>query len=101
MGRVFNCSLLIPRRIWDANNLQVIKAFPRKQHIQTCCELSLDNNYCLTSSNGFQGNGCEATVRFVLTILFYGHKACVWPHSTGEICVCKHVCMCVCTCVHA
>lgn len=49
-------------RLWDARNLNVVSAFPRKQYIQTYCDVSEDNNYCLTTSNGFGGNGCEATL---------------------------------------
>ncbi|ELU06603.1 hypothetical protein CAPTEDRAFT_168654 [Capitella teleta] len=49
-------------RIWDARTLKVSQTFPRKQHIQLCCQISDDRNYCLTSSNGFSGNGCEATL---------------------------------------
>ncbi len=57
----FICSFFT--RIWDARNLQVCITFPRKLYIQNCCDLSEDNNYAVTCSNGFGGNGCEATVR--------------------------------------
>ena len=50
-------------RIFDSRSLQVTHTFQRKQHIQTWCDISNDNQYCVTSSNGFDGNGCEATVR--------------------------------------
>ncbi|KAI0231943.1 WD repeat-containing protein 31 [Lamellibrachia satsuma] len=77
-------------RIWDARTLQVAKTFPRKQYIQTCCDLSEDGRYCLSCSNGFAGSGCEATLWDVRTenILheFKGHHetvgACAFiPHS--------------------
>lgn len=54
-------------RIWDARTLQVAKTFPRKQYIQTCCDLSEDGRYCLSCSNGFAGSGCEATVSGSIT----------------------------------
>ena len=59
-NRSFIYSIL--NRIWDARSLQISQSFPRKQHIQVCCQISEDQNYCLTCSNGFSGNGCEATV---------------------------------------
>lgn len=34
-----------------------------------CCDVSSDGNYCLTCSNGFGGNGCEATVSTVLSLM--------------------------------
>lgn len=37
--------------------------FPAKQHIQTYCEVSVDGHQCVSCSNGFGGDGCEATVR--------------------------------------
>lgn len=37
--------------------------FPTKQHIQTYCEVSEDGHKCISCSNGFGGEGCEATVR--------------------------------------
>ena len=60
-------SIVIYFRIWDSRNLQVCVTFPRKQYIQNCCDMSEDNNYCLTCSNGFGGSGCEATVSFFKT----------------------------------
>ena len=60
-------SIVIYFRIWDSRNLQVCMTFPRKQYIQNCCDMSEDNNYCLTCSNGFGGSGCEATVSVFLT----------------------------------
>ncbi|XP_067825630.1 WD repeat-containing protein 31 isoform X2 [Heptranchias perlo] len=49
-------------RIWDCRELQVTYTFPIKQHIQTHCDASPDGRYCITSSNGFSGEGCEATL---------------------------------------
>ncbi|XP_063792272.1 WD repeat-containing protein 31 isoform X2 [Pseudophryne corroboree] len=49
-------------RVWDTRNLQVAHLFPMKQYIQMHCDVSEDGNYCLTSSNGFGGQGCEATL---------------------------------------
>ncbi|KAK2140540.1 hypothetical protein LSH36_1321g00005 [Paralvinella palmiformis] len=49
-------------KIWDARTLAVVQRFARKQHIQSWCDISEDKMYCLTCSNGFQGNGCEATI---------------------------------------
>ncbi|XP_017690761.1 PREDICTED: WD repeat-containing protein 31 [Lepidothrix coronata] len=39
-------------RIWDSRELQVAHTFPAKQHIQTCCDVSQDGRYCLSSSQG-------------------------------------------------
>ncbi|KAG8547950.1 hypothetical protein GDO81_027077 [Engystomops pustulosus] len=49
-------------RVWDTRDLQVAHTFPLKQYIQMHCDVSEDGNYCVTSSNGFGGQGCEATL---------------------------------------
>uniref|UniRef100_UPI00398E444A WD repeat-containing protein 31 isoform X1 n=2 Tax=Pristiophorus japonicus TaxID=55135 RepID=UPI00398E444A len=49
-------------RIWDSRELQVTHTFPIKQYIQTHCDASSDGRYCITCSNGFSGEGCEATL---------------------------------------
>ncbi|XP_014441060.1 WD repeat-containing protein 31 isoform X2 [Tupaia chinensis] len=49
-------------RLWDSRGLQVAHVFPAKQHIQTYCEVSLDGRTCISCSNGFGGEGCEATL---------------------------------------
>ncbi|XP_043914537.1 WD repeat-containing protein 31 [Protopterus annectens] len=49
-------------RVWDSRALQVAHEFPVKQYIQTHCDVNQDGHYCLTSSNGFGGQGCEATL---------------------------------------
>lgn len=52
----------VPCRVWDSRELQVAHTFPAKQHIQTCCDVSQDGRYCLSSSSGSAGHGAEATV---------------------------------------
>lgn len=49
-------------RIWDSRDLQVAHTFPIKQYIQMYCDTSQDGRYCVTCSNGFGGQGCEATL---------------------------------------
>ncbi|KAL4219655.1 hypothetical protein ACF0H5_022227 [Mactra antiquata] len=49
-------------RLFDTRTMTVTHNFPRKQYIQMCCDVSSDGFYCLTCSNGFCGNGCEATL---------------------------------------
>ena len=49
-------------RLWDPYNLKLIHSFDKKQYIQSSCHVSNDNNYAISTSNGFQGNGCEITV---------------------------------------
>ncbi|XP_046562106.1 WD repeat-containing protein 31-like [Haliotis rubra] len=49
-------------RLFDTRNLSVIHSFTKKQYIQMSCDISPDGVYCLTCSNGFGGNGCEATL---------------------------------------
>ncbi|KAL8621120.1 hypothetical protein ACOMHN_048162 [Nucella lapillus] len=49
-------------RLYDGRTLQVVHRFPRKQHIQMGCDVSVDGQWGLTCSNGFGGNGCEATL---------------------------------------
>ncbi|XP_045877857.1 WD repeat-containing protein 31 isoform X2 [Meles meles] len=49
-------------RLWDSRGLQVAHVFPAKQHIQTYCEVSEDGHKCVSCSNGFGGEGCEATL---------------------------------------
>lgn len=51
------------RRVWDSRTWQVTNTFPAKQYIQTHCDVSPNGNYLMSSSNGFGGQGCEATVR--------------------------------------
>ncbi|XP_033093645.1 WD repeat-containing protein 31 isoform X1 [Trachypithecus francoisi] len=49
-------------RLWDSRGLQVAHMFPAKQYIQTYCEVSVDGHKCISCSNGFGGEGCEATL---------------------------------------
>ncbi|KAL7836157.1 hypothetical protein AOLI_G00274410 [Acnodon oligacanthus] len=49
-------------RVWDSRSWQVMNTFPAKQYIQTHCDISPNCNHLLSSSNGFQGQGCEATL---------------------------------------
>lgn len=49
-------------RLWDSRELRVAHTFPGKQHVQTYCDVSQDGRYGLSSSSGFGGEGCEATL---------------------------------------
>ncbi|TRY96699.1 hypothetical protein DNTS_005946 [Danionella cerebrum] len=58
-------------RLWDietgeyktiSRNWQVVNTFPAKQYIQTHCDVSSNCFNLLSSSNGFGGQGCEATL---------------------------------------
>ncbi|KAG8011978.1 WD repeat-containing protein 31 [Nibea albiflora] len=49
-------------RVWDSRAWQVTNTFPAKQYIQTHCDVSPNGNYMVSSSNGFGGQGCEATL---------------------------------------
>lgn len=48
--------------IWDSRTLELVTSTMPKQHIQTWCDFSKDDRYFVSSSNGFSGNGCEATL---------------------------------------
>ncbi|MFH4977954.1 hypothetical protein AB6A40_004663 [Gnathostoma spinigerum] len=68
-------------KIWDTKNLELIHQFPKKRHIQTHCDLVSDGNYCLSCSNGFNGDGCEISMWDVrqqkLLREFRGHEESV------------------------
>uniref|UniRef100_A0A668AZJ8 WD repeat domain 31 n=1 Tax=Myripristis murdjan TaxID=586833 RepID=A0A668AZJ8_9TELE len=49
-------------RVWDSRAWQVTNTFPAKQYIQTHCDVSSNGHYLVSSSNGFGGQGCEATL---------------------------------------
>ncbi|CAG5117462.1 unnamed protein product, partial [Candidula unifasciata] len=49
-------------RVLDSRTLEPIFSFPKKQYIQTCCDVSPDGNYVISASNGFTGNGCEGSL---------------------------------------
>jgi WD40 repeat protein len=68
-------------RVWDAYNLKQLFSFSKKQYIQSSCHTSADSNYAISTSNGFQGQGCEITVwdlrsRAMLAEM-YGHEQTV------------------------
>ncbi|GFO48436.1 WD repeat-containing protein 31-like [Plakobranchus ocellatus] len=78
-------------RIFDLRCLEPVFSFPKKQYIQMCCDVSQDGHYICSSSNGFSGNGCEATVwdlrsRQMLQELRGHHEAveaCVFMFGAG------------------
>ncbi|XP_039361933.1 WD repeat-containing protein 31 isoform X1 [Mauremys reevesii] len=88
-------------RIWDSRELQVAHRFPVKQYIQTYCDVSQDGRYCISSSNGFGGEGCEATLWDLRQTRsrvreFKGHfqttASCVFlPKGLASILSCKHL----------
>ncbi|TMS35538.1 hypothetical protein L596_002920 [Steinernema carpocapsae] len=49
-------------KIWDCRDLALVGQMPKKRHIQTHCDISPDGLYCLSSSSGFNGDGCEITL---------------------------------------
>lgn len=49
-------------RLWDIRELEVAHHFPAKKQIQTCCDVSPDGRYCLSTSTGFSCEGGEATL---------------------------------------
>ncbi|XP_060084220.1 WD repeat-containing protein 31-like isoform X2 [Ylistrum balloti] len=79
-------------RIFETHNLLVTHTFPKKQYIQMCCDVSSDGNYCLTCSNGFGGNGCEATLYDLRSMKivheFKGHReaieSCIFLPFSGR-----------------
>ncbi|RUS79100.1 hypothetical protein EGW08_013153 [Elysia chlorotica] len=79
-------------RIFDLRSLEPVFSFPKKQYIQMCCDVSQDGRYICSSSNGFSGNGCEATVwdlrgRRLLQELRGHHEAveaCVFLPGAGS-----------------
>ena len=63
---------------WDSRNLEVVLSTKAKQYIQTWCDISEDDRYILSSSNGFGGQGCEVTLWDIRSVNqpvreFYGH----------------------------
>ena len=55
-------------RLWDGRSMEVVKNFPKKQYIQTCCDFIDDGLTCISTSNGFGGHGCEITVYWPLLL---------------------------------
>jgi len=70
-------------RLWDTRSLRVAVTTAPKQYIQTCCDVSgVNDRLCLSASNGFGGNGCEASLWDLRTSArplreFTGHFATV------------------------
>ncbi|GCB66070.1 hypothetical protein scyTo_0013537 [Scyliorhinus torazame] len=75
-------------RIWDSRELQVAHTFPIRQHIQTHCDASPDGRYCITCSNGFSGEGCEATL---WDLRQAKHKVCEYKGHLQAIAACIFV----------
>jgi len=64
--------------LWDSRNLDLVLTTSAKQYIQTWCDISEDDRYVLSSSNGFGGRGCEVTLWDIRSANqpireFYGH----------------------------
>ncbi|XP_016422632.1 WD repeat-containing protein 31-like [Sinocyclocheilus rhinocerous] len=59
---VFDLCVGVCLRVWDSRTWQVTNTFPAKQYIQTHCDISSNCYHLLSSSNGFGGQGCEATL---------------------------------------
>lgn len=49
-------------KIWDPNELKLVHQFPNKNHILNHCDFSTDGNFCIASSSGCNGDGCEITL---------------------------------------
>lgn len=49
-------------KVWDTRTMAVAQSFEGHVYIQTCCDVSADGALYLTSSNGFDGQGCEARI---------------------------------------
>lgn len=60
-------------RIWDSRNLCLAFQFPKKSHMLTHCDFLPDGNYCVTSSNGFNSDGCEITVNLLHNYLIFSY----------------------------
>ncbi|XP_041481518.1 WD repeat-containing protein 31-like [Lytechinus variegatus] len=81
-------------RIWDTRTLEESGVSNKKSYIQTCCDVSSDGNYCLSCSNGFSGQGCEASIWDLRNLKdpvreFKGHSqtasgCCFIPQSHGS-----------------
>ncbi|CAJ0607280.1 unnamed protein product [Cylicocyclus nassatus] len=48
-------------KLWDPQNLEMIAQLPRKHHIQMHCEF-IDDKLLASTSNGFNGYGCEISI---------------------------------------
>ena len=47
--------------MWDTRHNDPVMIFPRKNWIQTCCDVSQNGLLCISCSNGFDNEGCEAS----------------------------------------
>lgn len=47
--------------LWDTRQMEPALIFPRKNWIQTSCDVSANGNLCVSTSNGFDSEGCEAS----------------------------------------
>ncbi|VDM65246.1 unnamed protein product [Strongylus vulgaris] len=65
-------------KLWDPRNLEMVAQLPRKNHIQMHCEF-IDDKLLASTSNGFNGYGCEISVRRKLQLLreLKGHEGSV------------------------
>ncbi|CAJ0570375.1 unnamed protein product, partial [Mesorhabditis spiculigera] len=68
-------------RLWDPRSMEVIACYPRQLHIQTFCEFTPDANMVMTTSAGWNGDGCTITLWDTRTRKIYkelsGHDATV------------------------
>ncbi|CAL8072717.1 unnamed protein product [Calicophoron daubneyi] len=74
-------------RLYDYRDLQLIGETKRKDQIQTCCELSPDLRYLITTSHNSMGSRikCEATVWDVRTM----KELYVFTDQTGPLSTCR------------
>ncbi|VDM53834.1 unnamed protein product [Angiostrongylus costaricensis] len=63
-------------KMWDPRNLELVAELPRKHHIQLHCEF-IDDTTLASSSSGFNGDGCEISVRCILLRELRGHEGSV------------------------
>ncbi|CAF1045381.1 unnamed protein product [Adineta ricciae] len=68
-------------KMYDARSMTQVVSFPKKQYIQLSCDISHDNQYLISTSNGFNGSGAEISLWDIrqrkLLFEFYGHRATV------------------------
>ncbi|CAF0925382.1 unnamed protein product [Rotaria sp. Silwood1] len=68
-------------KMYDARNMTQVVSFPKKQYIQTSCDISNDDRYLVSVTNGFNGSGAEISLWDIrqrkLLSEFYGHRATV------------------------
>ncbi|CAF1549711.1 unnamed protein product, partial [Didymodactylos carnosus] len=49
-------------KIYDARTMTQAVSFPKKQYIQTSCDISHDNRFLISTSNGFNNSGAEVSL---------------------------------------